>query len=160
MAFAFYEEGGTPAYYFYETNIQGDIVAIWDESGWEVVNFKYNAWGESIATYLGSEDYLSAELSQAILFRYRGYIYDDESGFYYLQSRYYDPEIGRFLNADGIINANGDLIGYNLYAYCSNNPVMYVDPTGEFAAALAAAASAISVPVVAVAVGVALVLSQ
>ena len=64
-------------------------------------------------------------------FRYRGYYFDKETGFYYLQSRYYDPVIGRFLNADSHVNANGDLIGYNMYAYCSNNPVMNVDPDGE-----------------------------
>ena len=64
-------------------------------------------------------------------FRYRGYYYDTETGLYYLQSRYYNPAWGRFLNADGYINANGDLTGYNMYAYCSNNPIMYVDPTGQ-----------------------------
>ena len=63
-------------------------------------------------------------------FRYRGYYYDSEIGLYYLQSRYYNPEWGRFLNADVYVNANGDLIGYNMYAYCSNNPVMGYDPTG------------------------------
>lgn len=51
---------------------------------------------------------------------------------YYLNSRYYDPATGRFLNADVFINANGDLTGFNMYAYCSNNPVMGYDPTGEF----------------------------
>lgn len=66
-------------------------------------------------------------------FRYRGYYYDTETSLYYLQSRYYDPSTGRFINADGYINANGDLLGYNMYAYCSNNPVMNTDPTGEFA---------------------------
>lgn len=64
-------------------------------------------------------------------FRYRGYYYDTDTGLYYLQSRYYNPAWGRFLNADGYVNANGDLIGFNMYTYCSNNPVMYADPTGE-----------------------------
>ena len=64
-------------------------------------------------------------------FRYRGYYYDTETGLYCLQSRYYNPQWGRFLNADGYVNANGDLIGFNMYAYCSNNPVMNVDPSGE-----------------------------
>ena len=65
-------------------------------------------------------------------FRYRGYYYDIETGLYYLNSRYYDPEIGRFISPDDIsyLGANGDLISYNLYAYCSNNPVNYQDPTG------------------------------
>ena len=63
-------------------------------------------------------------------FTYRGYYYDDEIGLYYLQSRYYDPATGRFLNADGVeyLGANGDIYSYNLYAYCSNNPVMYTEP--------------------------------
>ena len=67
-------------------------------------------------------------------FRYRGYYYDTETGWYYLQTRYYNPTWGRFLNADGVANlgANQDLQSYNLYAYCSNNPVMNIDPYGTF----------------------------
>ena len=63
-------------------------------------------------------------------FRYRGYYLDTETNLYYLQTRYYDSYTGRFINADGQLN--GGLLGYNLFAYCENNPVMYVDPTGEF----------------------------
>ena len=63
-------------------------------------------------------------------FRYRGYYYDNETKWYYLNSRYYNPEWGRFLNADGIIGANRDLLSYNLYAYCSNNPVVFCDLNG------------------------------
>ncbi len=63
--------------------------------------------------------------------RYRGYYYDNETGFYYLQSRYYDPETGRLINADGIIGANGDILSYNLFAYCSNNPINFSDPSGN-----------------------------
>ena len=70
-------------------------------------------------------------------FRYRGYYYDTETGLYYLNSRYYDPDTGRFINADGYLNANGDLIGFNMYAYCSNNPIMYTDPSGESISILA-----------------------
>ena len=62
--------------------------------------------------------------------RYRGYYYDTEAGFYYLQSRYYDPIIRRFLNADGSVGANQDAICYNLFAYCSNNPIMLTDESG------------------------------
>jgi len=74
-------------------------------------------------------DKANAELNP---FRYRGYYYDSETGYYYLQTRYYNPEWGRFINADGYINANGDILGYNMFAYCSNNPVMGYDPTGEW----------------------------
>ncbi|MBR5827037.1 MAG: RHS repeat-associated core domain-containing protein, partial [Clostridia bacterium] len=64
--------------------------------------------------------------------RYRGYVYDSETGLYYLQSRYYDPETGRFLNADDVdyIGISGTVISFNSFAYCGNNPIMYVDPTG------------------------------
>ena len=65
-------------------------------------------------------------------FRYRGYQYDEESGLYYLQSRYYDPQTGRFLNADGQITTGSDLAGMNLFAYCSNNPVNMTDSSGHF----------------------------
>ena len=63
--------------------------------------------------------------------RYRGYYYDTETGFYYLNSRYYDPETGRFINADGVIGANQDLTSYNLYAYCGNNPINRADSDGQ-----------------------------
>ncbi len=73
---------------------------------------------------------LASTVGQANPFRYRGYYYDTETGLYYLQTRYYDPEVGRFLNADGYIGANGDIIGYNMYAYCSNNPANSIDSSG------------------------------
>jgi len=72
------------------------------------------------------------DIANANPFRYRGYYYDNESGLYYLQSRYYDSCTGRFLNADSLIGANGDIISNNLFTYCSNNPVMNTDPTGYF----------------------------
>ena len=63
-------------------------------------------------------------------FRYRGYMYDEETGFYYLRSRYYDPEVGRFLNADALVSTDTGLMGYNMFAYCNNNPVKYADSSG------------------------------
>ena len=62
---------------------------------------------------------------------YRGYVFDQESGLYYLQSRYYDPEIGRFINADSQLNQKDGILGFNMFAYCHNNPVMHSDPTGH-----------------------------
>ncbi len=64
-------------------------------------------------------------------FRYRGYYYDYDTGLYYLQSRYYNPQRGRFLNADGYVSTGTGLPGYNMYAYCNNNPVMGYDPNGN-----------------------------
>ena len=65
-------------------------------------------------------------------FRYRGYYYDVETGLYYLQSRYYNPEWGRFLNADGYVSTGAGMLGYNMFVYANNNPIMFSDPTGEF----------------------------
>ena len=76
--------------------------------------------------------------------RYRGYFYDTETGFYYLNSRYYDPEIGRFINADGYVSTGQSFLGYNMFAYCNNNPVNLVDTSGSMAAVAAASAGALT----------------
>ena len=115
--------------FYFEKNLFGDIVAVYNEAGVKVLSYYYDAWGNHTTTWHNSTG--NNTYAQYNPFRYRGYYYDTETQFYYLQSRYYDPVTGRFLNADGYINANGDLIGYNMYAYCSNNPVMYIDSTGQ-----------------------------
>ena len=112
--------------YMYEKNLQGDVVAILNSSLTRVVEYSYDAWGNILSTS-GS---LASTLGTANPIRYRSYYYDAEIGLYYLQSRYYNPTWGRFINADNYVNANGDLIGFNMFAYCSNNPVMFVDPCG------------------------------
>lgn len=123
---------GTFYTYLFEKNLQGDIIAVYNTSGTKLVSYVYDAWGNVTVTNHNVSGTNSGARHNP--FRYRGYYYDTETGYYYLQSRYYNPEWGRFLNADstGYLGANGDLISYNLYAYCSNNPVMYVDPTGEW----------------------------
>ena len=127
-----YAEGVFDTYYF-EKNLFGDIVAIYADDGTKIGSYKYDAWGNVTSTTISGTTTLQKQIvRQYNPFRYRGYYYDTQTSLYYLQSRYYDPATGRFINADGYINANGDLIGYNMYAYCSNNPVMYVDPTGEW----------------------------
>ena len=127
-----FQDGTLVDTYLYEKNIQGDVVAVYEYDGDLVVRYAYNARGAVSETEYGSE---YCEESFEVLcnpFRYRGYYYDTETDLYYLNSRYYDPNVGRFLNADIYINANGDLLGFNMFAYCSNNLVMGYDPTGEF----------------------------
>ena len=130
-----YDESGSPysliydgVQYYYVKNLQGDVVQIRSSYGTLLVEYAYDAWGKvlsisgSYANTLGVDNPI----------RYRSYYYDFETGFYYLQSRYYDPAIRRFINADGYVNANGGFIGYNMYTYCSNSPIVYKDPSGNF----------------------------
>ena len=115
--------------YFYLKNAQGDIVGITDASGNIVAEYVYDSWGKvlHVLNATGTEITDPSHIAHINPLRYRGYYYDSELGLYYLNARYYDPEIGRFLNADSNING-----GLNLFAYCSNNPVMFEDFTGEF----------------------------
>ena len=114
--------------YYYLKNIQGDIIGILDGSGASVVEYSYDSWGKVIEI---SGD---QELGKRNPFRYRGYYYDEETGFYYVSSRYYDPEVCRFINADtvDILGVQDNLNDKNLYAYCDNNPVMRKDTGGIF----------------------------
>ena len=126
---------GSGKWYYYEKNLRGDIVGIMNADGYKVVSYSYDAWGVPYAPVYSTDSVVSAaDKANAELnpFRYRGYYYDSETGYYYLQTRYYNPEWGRFINADGYINANGDILGYNMFAYCSNNPVNNVDPSGQW----------------------------
>ena len=133
-----YDENGSPIgltykgkTYYYRKNLQGDIINITDSTGAKVVTYTYNAWGK-IMSMTGN-----MELAVNNPFRYRGYYYDVESGLYYLNSRYYDPQTGRFINAEpnvdyGKFDEGAGLNGYNVFAYCANNPVMFKDDSGEF----------------------------
>ena len=133
-----YDEKGTPfafeyqgKMYFYQTSLQGDIIGIVDSEGSQVVVYRYDAWGEVLV----SSDASGFGLSQINPLRYRGYYYDQETGLYYLQTRYYDPKVRRFLNADDASVLTKDpeqLTEKNLYAYCDDNPVMYRDDAGMF----------------------------
>ena len=103
------------------------IVAVYNESGTKVATYTYSdAWGNHSVTYSNGGGSTGAQYNP---FRYRGYYYDTDLGLYYLQSRYYDAKICRFINPDGQLNTD-HILGTNLYAYCYNNPVMYIDPTG------------------------------
>ena len=112
--------------YYYVTNLQGDVIAILNSSGTPVVNYSYDAWGNPIST-TGT---MATTLGTLNPLRYRSYVYDQETGLYYLQSRYYNPQWGRFINADSLIVINATL-GGNLFAYCYNNPVNLSDHTGQ-----------------------------
>ena len=99
--------------YYYIRNGQNDITGIIDSSGATVVSYVYDTWGNLISVS-GS---MAETLGKANPFRYRGYFFDEESGLYYCQSRYYDPVTSRFLNADGYVNADGSMTGLNMYAH-------------------------------------------
>ena len=109
--------------YSYIRNLQGDVIGIINSNGVTVVEYKYDAWG-NILSVTGS---LASTLGAVNPFRYRGYYYDTETGFYYLNSRYYDPQVGRFINADGIIGANGGIMGYNMFAYKNDARWFFID---------------------------------
>lgn len=94
-----------------------------DETGLTIALYEYDAWG-NILKETGS-------LALRNPLRYRGYVYDQETRLYYLNSRYYDPAIGRFISADTFASTGQGIIGYNMYAYCTNNPVSQLDPKGE-----------------------------
>ncbi len=114
------------ATYYYQKNLQGDIIRILSSTGKAVVEYTYNAWGRCLST-TGSMAYTLGEINP---FRYRGYYYDNETGFYYLNSRYYDPYFGRFINADIYVSTGQGILGNNMFAYCRNNPVSRKDTFG------------------------------
>ena len=117
--------------YFYLTNLQGDVTGLADAAGAAVVSYSYDSWGKLIST-TGS---LATTLGVKNPYRYRGYRYDTETGLYYLQSRYYNPEIGRFINADDaevLDGGNDHLLENNLFTYCMNNLVNMTDDGGAW----------------------------
>ena len=119
--------------YYYEKNIQNDITGIMDDSFNMLATYEYDSWGNilSIKDTNGNTITDSSNIALVNPFRYRSCYYDSEIGMYYLNSRYYNSEWGRFVNADGTIGANGKLLGNNLYAYVNNNPIMFSDPSGN-----------------------------
>lgn len=117
----------TPIYF--EKNKQGDVIGLLDTKGKELVKYSYDAWGNIVDVSYENETALKLNH-----ITYRGYYKDNESGFYYLQSRYYDSETGRFINADDVkILGIKDTSIYkdNLYCYCNNNVVNCTDPNGK-----------------------------
>ena len=117
-----FKYGGTM--YYYIKNLQGDIVKIINQAGTVYASYVYDAWG-NIKSVSGEP--ILREINP---FRYRGYVYDKETGLYYLKSRYYDPETGRFINADIYCDTMSNIFGTNMFTYCNNNPVNQIDPEG------------------------------
>ena len=118
------DHNGTYCYYL--RNGQGDIVKLIDGNGTTVVEYTYDSWGKP----LSCTGTLATTLGALNPFRYRGYVYDEETGFYYLKSRYYDPETCRFISADVLLSTGQGVLGHNCYAYCRNNPVNRFDSLG------------------------------
>ena len=126
--------------YTYVKNAQGDVVSIVNYDGIEVMAYIYDAWGNQLSTY-GS---MEPTLGRKNPLRYRGYVYDTETGLYYLNSRYYNPTWGRFINADGFVSTGQGISGNNMFAYCGNDPVNRYDPDGDaFLAAIAIGGAAV-----------------
>ena len=114
--------------YYYVTNIQGDVTGLTDTTGELIISYFYTGYGETYTIKHNTEQ--GNILSAVNPLCYRGYVLDTQTKLYYLQSRYYNPEIGRFINADMLVSTGQGLLGNNMFAYCLNNPVNYSDPTG------------------------------
>ena len=114
--------------YWFEHNLQGDVVAVYDASGTKLVSYTYDAWGNTTVTQHATSIPTPVQNNP---YRYRGYYFDIDLNLYYLNARYYDQVTGRFINADDSLYHS--MIGYNMFVYCNNNPVMNSDPTGESA---------------------------
>ena len=135
--------------FYYKKNVQNDVIGIYSTQGTQIARYSYDAWGNQFVEYLANngkyvaieDDFMYNDTSVENRFiafknpfRYRSYYYDFETNLYYLNSRYYDPEIGRFINADDISTLNTTKIaqnGLNLYAYCLNNPANSIDENGD-----------------------------
>ena len=127
FAFRHVSSSGTVTIGYYLLNGQGDVVQIENASGTVLASYSYDPWGKLISS--------SGTFATINPLRYRGYYYDTETGFYYLQNRYYDPTISRFINADDpdtALSSPNEITDKNLFAYCDNNPVIRKDDGGEF----------------------------
>ena len=162
-----YDTNGTPlgfiyngTQYLYMTNQMGDVISITDAQGNELAEYEYDEWGKLILTRAGNQS--NESIANINPIRYRGYYYDTETGYYYLQSRYYDPSICKFINSDipeiaGM--SKGISAGTNLFAYCNNEPVNQKDPTGTVAIALGATTIGIILIAALAAIGISWALS-
>ena len=142
-----YNDGSTSTLYYYVLNAQGDVIALLNANGTLAASYNYGAWGNySVHDKDGKKNTSASFIGHINPLRYRGYYYDAETGFYYLQSRYYDPAICRFINADtfATTDANG-FLSANMFAYCENNPINNSDPTGKLLLGAMLAGAAVGV---------------
>ena len=119
--------------YYYVRNAQNDIIGITDKTGAFVARYTYDEWGVITSITDGNGNDVSTNpnhIANINPLRYRSYFYDSETGWYWLNTRYYNPEVGRFINADGLLDQES-IVGNNLFTYCQNNPVNMADSTGE-----------------------------
>ena len=130
-------------YYYFGKNIQGDVIALYRSdynssngtySPTLVATYSYDPWGTPTGIYDANGNSISQTADHVAAynpFRYRGYRYDGDTRLYYLQSRYYDPATGRFVNADGYASTGQGLVGHNMFAYCNNAPIVMKDFAGK-----------------------------
>ena len=131
-----YCDGTNTDNYYFLRNLQGDVLELMEMNGETVAFYEYDPWGKvlSVKDASGNAITSATHIANVNPIRYRGYYYDTESGFYYLRSRYYDPEVCRFINPDSYLSTGQGVLGCNMFAYCSNDPVNYADHTGCIAA--------------------------
>ena len=127
-----YKKNGVSQDYYFVCNWRGDVVQIYKENGALHASYEYDAWGNVLSVRSANGAIISSTYNIATInpLRYRGYYYDSETGMYYLKSRYYDPAVKRFLNGDKLL-CTTEQVGFNLYAYCYNNPSINKDPNGN-----------------------------
>ena len=123
FALKYSTDGTTFDTYYYVLNLQGDVVKLIQANGHVVAHYTYDAWGYILSS--------GGNLAAVNPLRYRGYYYDNETGFYYLQSRYYDPANRRFISADVYASTGQGFVGTNMFAYCNNKPIINSDPSGH-----------------------------
>ncbi|HBL85213.1 MAG TPA: hypothetical protein DDZ99_10035 [Clostridiales bacterium] len=121
--------------YYFGKNVQGDVKYIYTLTGTLIAEYCYDAWGNLVKLMDADGAVLSSGTNYTVAmanpFRYRGYYYDSETGFYYLNSRYYDPQVGRFINSDTLVSTGQGLLAQNMFAYCNNNPIVLTDSSGS-----------------------------
>jgi len=122
--------------YYFIKNLQGDVIAIVDKDAQTVARYSYDAWSAVTSAVTNTELTKGVDIAAINPFRYRDYYYDEEIGLYYIQSRYYDANTGRFVNTDSadVISQSSNIFDCNIYIYCHNNPVNNIDISGAFIA--------------------------